>query len=78
MANKLSSLIEKIDELTDAEERDFDEIPYFIGEVEAIGEKAALLICGRHGKVWLPLKHLRTVGTDVYASKWILAQRGMG
>lgn len=69
--------ISEIDELKDAEDDDFDEIPRFSGHITQVSEKAIRIELDNGEQHWLPKSQLRVIGDDIYAAKWLLAQKGL-
>lgn len=74
-----------IEPITDREENRYSDIPHWEGSVMSWTDKA---LCVRVTKrqpdgsydVWLPLSQLRKAGDEqsIYASDWILEQKGLG
>jgi hypothetical protein len=87
MARSIYSIPEvmaRIDEITDAEESRYSDIPGWDDTVLQVGDKAVKIKAGRRGKspeeIWMPLSQLRKAHDcqSVYASVWILDQKGLG
>lgn len=70
--------------IRDAEEDGYSDIPGWDGTVLGWSDKAIKIRAGNKGEplreVWLPVSQLRKAGDgqSVYASVWILDQKGLG
>lgn len=79
-----AEIMANIQTMTETEDGMFGAIPGWTGEYVADTPNAVLLFLPerswRESEVWFPMRHLRKTsdGQSVYASLWILAQKGLG
>lgn len=71
-------LLERLQVISDREEDRYSDIPGFGEDVVELRDTSVKLDLGDR-KVWFPLSQLRKAEDDqsIYASKWILEQKGL-
>jgi len=68
-----------VDLITERDEHRYSDIPGFDGDIIDVRPKALCLIL-EGTPTWFPISQLRQAGDgqSLYASKWILEQKGLG
>jgi hypothetical protein len=74
MGGKLTKLLKMLDPLDDTEENRF--ALFEPDDIKGFGP-AAVLIELKGAQYWIPYGQLRAEGGELYATKWILDQKGI-